>query len=136
MQHYLAPLEGMNIDEKFPNEYLVELQEGHALDQHFETIGRNFSDSPGFVRFRFGGLASLGDKTPDELVRRDPGVVVVEANFPARLPEPVDRAGVETPDWLHANNTHNKRDYTEVHGKGAPCGLQMTTTGKTDSTYL
>lgn len=124
---YLAPLEGLHRVDRFPNEYLVELQDGYTREQHFKTIGRDLSSSPAFRNFSFGYVAKLDDHTRDKLVRRDPGVLVVEANFPIHLKRPGDLVEVETSDL---NTTHNKRDYGEDHGKGAPYGLQMITTGK------
>lgn len=39
----LAPLYGLEYESSIPNEYIIMFQEGHTLEQHYHTIGRNLS---------------------------------------------------------------------------------------------
>jgi hypothetical protein len=95
----------------------VELQDGYALQQHFQTIGRNLSDTPRFRRYGFGYRATLDDTTRDGLVRRDPGVIVVEANAPVQLEDPIDWADVEDAELPENTDILQKREYDVIHGK-------------------
>ena len=126
---FIAPLEGTENDEAIRNEYVVIFQPGYTLQQHYETIGRNLSNSARFVKFSFGYRANLDDKTRDEQVRRDPGVRMVETNRPVHLVEPVDSTDVEPSDLPHSHTMHRKREYKEIHSEDSPYGLQMITTG-------
>ena len=87
---YLAPLECMDAIEKYPNEYLVTFYRNHTLEQHFRVIGQDLSSLPRFERGSRGYQATMDDKTRDEQVRRDPGVLAVEANRPLYAIEPHD----------------------------------------------
>jgi hypothetical protein len=79
---YLAPLEGMDNWDKFPNEYIVILHGNHTLAQHFDAIGTNLSSLPGFSKYGFGYSVVMNDTMRDEQVRRDPGVRMVETDGP------------------------------------------------------
>jgi hypothetical protein len=79
---YLAPLEGMDNHDKYPDEYVVIFHKNHTLEQHSDTIGYNVSSLPGFSRYGFGYGAIMDDKIRDERVRRDPGVRMVETDGP------------------------------------------------------
>ena len=125
---YLAPLHGIDHEESIRSEYVVVFQPGYTLEEHFNTIGRNFSTSARFAKFGFGYRANLDDETRDNLVRRDPGVRVVESNKPVHLIAPVNSTDVEDEE-LDSHLPHAKRMYAENHSPGAPHGLQMITTG-------
>lgn len=81
-ENYLAPLVGMDIPDKVPNEYGVTFYNKHTLEEHFNAIGRNLLSLPGFHKFTFGYIAIMDETTRDEHVRRDPGVRGVEASVP------------------------------------------------------
>jgi hypothetical protein len=51
---YLAPLEGMDTHDKYPDEYVVIFHKNHTLEQHSDTIGYNVSSLHGFSRYSFG----------------------------------------------------------------------------------
>jgi hypothetical protein len=61
-----------------------------TLEQHFCVIGQDLSSLPRFERGSWGYQATMDDKTRDEQVRRDPGVLAVEANRPLYAIEPHD----------------------------------------------
>lgn len=52
-ESYLAPLLGMDIYNKHPDEYLILFHDEHTLEQHFHFIGQNLSSSPHFRRYTF-----------------------------------------------------------------------------------
>lgn len=79
---YLSPLHGMNHPKKYPGQYLVLFHEYHTLEQHFIQMGRNLTTLPDFETFSLGYQVTMDDTTRDEYVRRDPGVQMVETNFP------------------------------------------------------
>jgi hypothetical protein len=99
---YLAPLLCMDVPEKFPNEYLITFRKNHTLEQHFRVIGRDLSSSPGFDGDSYGYKATMDDKTRDEQVRRDPGVLGVEANRPVYAILSDDVEIFESPEALHS----------------------------------
>jgi hypothetical protein len=109
---YLAPLECMDVIEKHPNEYLVTFYKNHTLEQHFRVIGRDLLSSPKFERGPYGYQATMDDKTRDEQVRRDPGVLAVEANRPLYATEPHDIEIFELPKALGNRASFlTKREY-------------------------
>nr|POE93445.1 subtilisin-like protease 3 [Quercus suber] len=125
----LAPLEGMDNQDKYPNEYLIQFYNNHTLEQHFHIIGQNLSSSPEFRRYTFGYQATIDEKTRDEQVRRDPGVRMVEANSPLYWVEPEDVVVFDHPQLLYNQTSHlHKRAYHTVIQENAPYGLQMITT--------
>lgn len=125
----LAPLDGMDVHNRYLNEYLVILHGNCTLEQHFENIGKDLSGSLRFRKYTFGYQATMDDQTRDEHVRRDPGVRMVESNRPAYGIEADD---VEIDDSLeHSRNRDSrtqKRDIGKSVAHGAPYGLQMLTT--------
>ncbi|PIA99562.1 hypothetical protein CB0940_02610 [Cercospora beticola] len=86
----LAPLYGLNVRDKWPDEYVIMFQDGYSLDEHFHTIGRNLSHSAQFAKYSFGYQATIDRQTLDEFVRRDPNVLFVETNRPIYGIQPVD----------------------------------------------
>ena len=133
-----APLFGLEHDTKIPNEYIVMFQPGHTLEQHYEAIGKNFSDSPRFHNLDFlpGYAAPMDDDTLHELVRQDPGVLLVDTNRRVHLIEPTysseDFEANETA--VSPDNMMVKRDYTQDTQQDAPYGLQMLTSATKLST--
>ena len=95
----LAPLEGMDVEERYPNEYIVTLHKDHTLAQHFHNINRDLSAAPGFREYAFGYEAVMDGETLDA-VRRDGGVRAVEGNRPVHAILPEDVEIMETPQWL------------------------------------
>ncbi|KAK3718636.1 serine protease [Vermiconidia calcicola] len=119
----LAPLYGLEHDGCILGEYVVIFHKNYTLEQHFETIGRNFSESEGFTKFGFGYTASLDDTTLHDLVRHDPGVRLVETSREVHLIDAVDSADVEF-SYAKPDSAFVKR-YTQNTETGAPYGLQM-----------
>jgi len=95
----LAPLECMDVPDRYPNEYLVSFHKDHTLSQHFHTINKDLSDAPHFRTYSFGYQAKMDDETL-EAVRRDGRVRGVEANRPVYAVEAVEVELLETPQWL------------------------------------
>jgi hypothetical protein len=104
---YLAPLEGMDIHDKYPDKYMVVFHENHTLEQHFDTIGYNLSSLPKFCKYSYGYTAIIDDKTRDELVRRDPGVRMVDTDGPVYAEEPDEMVLIESPE-LFDNQTSTR----------------------------
>ena len=90
-ESFLAPLYGMDNPNRWPNEYMVLFHDNHTLEKHYDHIGLNLSSSPHFKDYSFGYEATLDDQTRDILVRRDPGVILLEANFPLII-DPLEEA--------------------------------------------
>lgn len=86
----LAPLYGLDVRDKWPDEYVIMFQDGYSLDEHFHNIGRNLSHSAHFAKYSFGYQATMDRQTLDDFVRRDPNVLLVETNRPVYLIQPVD----------------------------------------------
>lgn len=97
---YLAPLQCMDVAEKYANEYHVTFYKNHTLEEHFRVIGRDLSSSPKFERGPYGYQATMDDRTRDEHVRRDPGVLAVEANRPLYAIESDSFEVLELPEAL------------------------------------
>ncbi|KAK5174880.1 uncharacterized protein LTR77_000016 [Saxophila tyrrhenica] len=139
---YLAPLYGIDDVDKMRDEYIVVFQPGHNIEQHFEAIGKSLTRSARFRRYGYGYGAILDDDTRDSLVRRDPGVRVVDVNRPIYFVEPVNSTAIED-EHSSSGLPHEKRMHAEVHRPSAPHGLKMLTTGskrfytsvKDDQTY-
>lgn len=109
----LAPLYGTDHGSRFPNEYLVMFQPGYTLQEHFESIGMNLSNTTRFRSFIHGYRAKLDDVILNSHVRLDSGVLLVEPNIPVELVQPI-------------RGTQNLKRYTnEVEDGQAPYGLQM-----------
>lgn len=89
MTSALAPLEGMDIEERYPNDYVVIFHKDHTLSQHFHNIDRDLSHTPEFKGYSFGYRAIMDDETLDA-VRRDEGVRAVDANRPVHAILPVE----------------------------------------------
>lgn len=118
----LAPLYGTDLadDDLFPDEYIVMFHPGYTLQEHFETIGMDLSNTTRFQTTSSGYSAELDDITLNLHVRLDPSVLFVESNGPIDIPQPVESnanasAIVET----------QKREYVEGVEQDAPYGLQM-----------
>lgn len=79
---YLSLLQGMNHPEKYPDQYTVLFHKNHTLEQHFIHMDRNLTTLPAFEAFSFGYQVTMDDTTRVEYIRRDPGVQMVETNFP------------------------------------------------------
>lgn len=126
----LAPLQGMDVPTKWPDEYLVYFNSDHTLEQHFDFIGQNLTSSPHFLRYPFGYQATMDSKTRDELVRRDPGVDLLETNRPIYAIEPLDVELLDESPEPQQNGTAlvTKRNYETSVELEAPYGLQMLTT--------
>lgn len=90
-ERFPVPLYGMKNPNKWPNEYMVLFHDNHTLAKHYDYIGLNLSSAPHFRDYSFGYEATMDDQTRDVLVRRDPGVILVEANFPL-INEPLEEA--------------------------------------------
>ena len=108
---YLAPLECIDVIEKYHNEYLVTFHKNHTLEQHFCVIGQDLSSLPRFERGSRGYQATMDDKTRDEYVRRDPGVLAVEANRPLYAIEPHDVEVFKLPETLDNRTSHLLKRY-------------------------
>lgn len=115
-----APLYGTEIDTWIQNEYIVNFEPGYTLQQHFESIGMDLSNTTGFEAFSYGYGAQLDDITLNSLVRLDPGVLFVEGDRPAEIIEPVE-------SYTNASAVAEKlkREYIQVDVQHAPYGLQM-----------
>lgn len=81
----------MDNPNKWPNQYMVLFHNNHTLERHFDHIGLSLSGSPHFKDYSFGYQATKDDQTRDGLVRCDPGVSLVETNFPV-IVEPLEEA--------------------------------------------
>lgn len=116
----LAPLYGTDLEDRFPDEYIVMFHPGYTLEEHFGTIGMNLSNTTRFQTTSSGYSAELDDITLNSRVRLDPGVLLVESNGPIDMPQPVE---------CNANASAiaetQKRDYVEGVEQDAPYGLQM-----------
>lgn len=96
-------------------------QPGYILQEHFEAIGMDLSNTTRFEAFSYGYRAELDDNTLNSLARLDSGVLCVETNRPVELIQPVesDRNGSA------AAEMQQKREYIQVDVPHAPYGLQM-----------
>lgn len=124
----LAPLYGTEDDSGFPNEYIVVFQPGYTLQEHFELIGMNLSNTTRFEAFSYGYRAKLDNVTLDSHIRLDYGVLLVEANHPVYPIEPVEshrNASLKSDTDASFSVENQKRYTTEVLQKGAPYGLRM-----------
>lgn len=118
----LAPLYGTDLEDgdRFPDEYIVMFYPGYTLEEHFETIGMNLSNTTRFQTTSSGYSAELDDITLNSRVRLDPGVLLVESNGPIDRPQPVEsNANASTIVEMQ------KREYVEGVEQDAPYGLQM-----------
>ena len=121
----LAPLYDLEHDGCIPGEYIVLFHGNHTLEQHFQTIGRNFSESEGFNEFGYGYTASLDDTTLHDLVRHDQRVKLVETSREVYLIDAVDSADVEFEYEEPATDSAIAKRYTQNTEPAAPYGLQM-----------
>lgn len=91
----LAPLYGLEHDECIPDGLIVRFQPGYTHGQHFETIGREFSELEGYIRSDSGYLMNLSHTSLRDAVRRDAGVMFVETNRRIHLIDDVRSAPYE-----------------------------------------
>ena len=112
-------------DHVIQGHYIVHFEPNHTLSRHQEFIGRNLSFSEDLYELRWlpGYSAQLDEHTLHELVRRDPGVRLVENNLRKHLIEPVYRSDSE-PTLNNSINTLDKR-YFSVQLPESPWNLQM-----------
>lgn len=75
--------------------------ENHTHEQHFDFIGRDLSELDEYEALGYGYTMNLSDSTLRENVRRDPGVMLLEANRYAHL---VD-SGWLSPSQLKYNDS-------------------------------
>ncbi|KAF2163842.1 hypothetical protein M409DRAFT_56957 [Zasmidium cellare ATCC 36951] len=126
---FLAPLEGMDIHDKYPDEYLVIFHQNYTMEQHFENIAQDLSSLPEFRMYSFGYRTRMDQHTRDEKVRRDPRVRMVETNRPVYGIEPHNVTVFEpSAFWQNGTSRLSKREYLEETEPEAPYGLQMITT--------
>lgn len=116
----LAPLYGMETVTRIPNDYIM-FQPGYTLQEHFESIGMNLSNTTGFESTSYGYTAVLYEVTLNSYIRLDPGVLFVEANRHIQLIRPVETS-YENGSMLLEKQ---KREYTQATQENAPYGLQM-----------
>lgn len=121
----LAPLYGTDHDSQFPNEYIAMFEPGYTLEQHFESIGMDLSDSTRFKSFSYGYRARLDDVTLNSHVRRDSGVLLVDTNRPVGLVQPIKSSKHDSAADDSAAAERQKRYTIEVYERQAPYGLQM-----------
>jgi hypothetical protein len=119
-----AQLYGMDAKDRIPNDYTVRLWPDYSHEAHYQRIGRNASDLPGFEWLSWGYGAHLTDALL-ELVRRDPGVRWVEAEHHIYGMEPVNSSVVEHSVSAARMSQLSKREYGLVQENNAPYGLRM-----------
>ncbi|KAL1853997.1 hypothetical protein Daus18300_011587 [Diaporthe australafricana] len=116
----LAPLYGVEYDTRISNEYIVLFQPGYTIQEHFGSIGMDWSNDPRFEPFSHGYRAKLDNITLNSLVRMDSGVLCVETNRLVEMIQPVDS---------YKNDSKvadkQKREYRQAVEQHAPYGLQM-----------
>jgi hypothetical protein len=117
----LAPLYGMETVTRIPDDYIIMFQPGYTLQEHFESIGMDLSNTTGFESTSYGYTAILDEVTLDSHIRQDPGVLLVEANRQIELIRPVENSYENGSMFLE----NQKREYTQATQKNAPYGLQM-----------
>lgn len=95
-------------------------QPGHTLQDHFDSIGMDLSNTTRFKSFNDGYRAKIDDFILNSHVRLDPGVLLVETNGPVQLIQPFD-------SYEHnVTPAESQKRYTiEVLERQAPYGLQM-----------
>lgn len=116
----LAPLYGTDLedDDRFPDEYIVMFHPGYTLEEHFETIGMDLSNTTRFLPLNDGYRAEIDDFILNSHVRLDSGVLLVETNGPIQLIQPFD-------SYDPTSAERQKRYTIEVLERQAPYGLQM-----------
>lgn len=123
----LAPLYGTEHDTWIPNEYIVMLHPGYTLQEHFESIGMDLSNTTRFLSSSSWYRAKLDDITLNSHVRLDSGVLFVETNRRLDVMDPVESYR----DGPTESITETlKRDYTEGVQQDAPYGLQMVSSAQ------
>lgn len=78
---HLAPVTHLDLVGDGPNGYTVNFYANHTLDQHFQFIGQDLSNSRFFRKELFGYTALIDNKLRDEKIRRDPGVRWIETDM-------------------------------------------------------
>jgi hypothetical protein len=78
---YLAPVTYPDLLRDGPNGYTVNFHANHTLDQHFQFIGQDLSNSYFFRQELFGYTALIDNNLRDEKIRRDPGVRWIETDM-------------------------------------------------------
>jgi hypothetical protein len=78
---YLAPVTYLDLLGDGPNGYTVNLHANHTLDQHFQFIGQDLSNSYFFRQELFGYTALIDNKLRDEKIRRDLGLRWIETDL-------------------------------------------------------
>lgn len=113
----LAPLYGEEYDTKIPDDYIVKFKESHTHHAHFNAIGNDYSNSSAYHHYSYGYTMNLSDSSLMNSVRKDPGVLLVETNRQARLPEYAAPELMEESD-LPSMSRHVKRYVHPEHGAG------------------
>lgn len=95
----LAPLQGFDSRGAIEGEYIVHLQKGCTLNEHFESTGKNFTGQEGFRRHDWlpGYVARFDIDTLHNNIRKDITVHLVENNRRVHLIQPVYIEGYTAP---------------------------------------
>lgn len=137
-----APLYGGDGPDAIPDEFVVLFWKDHTHDEHFARTGLDPSDLALYRKFNFGYGARLDNHTRDEIIRRDPGVCLLEHEIWATVPDlhdgrpfnPSNPSGEgneanQSVSSMSSRHKHFKRDYNVVDSGHAPYGLQMVSAG-------
>ncbi|KAK4611648.1 Mitochondrial intermediate peptidase [Fulvia fulva] len=90
LSNTLAPLYGMGVLDKYPDECVISLHDGQTLEKHFRTLAIDQHAFAALREFTWGYEATMSASLRDKLIRRDPGVLAVETSRPAYAIEAVD----------------------------------------------
>lgn len=124
-------------DTIFEDEYIIHFHEGHTLADHQSATGLDVANLPDFRELDWlpGYRAALSNNDVHRLVRRDPGVKLVEHDIARAPPSFSDAFNVDDSTTANIINRDNdasnliKRqfgaDFSVTVQRNVPWGLQM-----------
>lgn len=131
----LAPLRNLDHEDRIEDRYIVLFDEDHSLEDHYAHLGRNLSDTFGFLKMKYGYGAYIQDASLLARIRTDPKVWTVDVGKHLYIPPYVSTPTNETMPKIPQGPApkiakRGTRTYETRINSEAPWGLQMISAGR------